>query len=228
MSATSSRRYVTVASAIVVVAVVVLAAFFVVIQRGPAASSSLATSTSSGSILSTGEGQCGQKVESAIDAFTLHTAPGSPATLCVAYYYYDTTSTMQLNFNQTLSIFGWPTNRSGQATTFGAGTNFTITSEPGSATIGGPDNLNEGILVTYTITANPGASGTYELNLGGSLLPSMEGCGSELTVVAGSGSPNYMGPSVCITVSSSGGTAPYPEGYIFVYITGATNSTNPG
>ncbi len=69
--------------------------------------------------------------------------------------------------------------------------------------LGGPTNANEGILVAYTITAKPGASGAYFMGMPGWELGSQpESCtGGTGRLVAGNGQPNYVHPGSCISYS---------------------------
>jgi len=148
----------------------------------------------------------------------------SPAQIVAKYYYYES-EPLILNLNR-IKIFGWPLHPSGTFSNFDAARNFTVTANPSSIRIGGPENQNEGATVTYNITAKSGSSGTYEVSLGGTLLPQGIGCESYILLQSGNGVPNYAGVSPCYLVSLGSATnPPYPSGYIFVQILRVTNST---
>jgi len=179
------------------------------------------------------------------------TGTSSPAIVCVELYYFAATAE---TFNLT-TAFSIQAQRSGQS--FSGGSNFTVSSSQDEVLMGGPSNLGEGTVVAYSITAKPGASGTYELGftpagvsgtLGRFLMESQEpaSCPYYGQVVAGDGSPNYVLPSGCLTISSSyycssttssstsqcttipGVTYPLVGGDLYFRVVGVTNSTQSG
>jgi len=183
---------------------------------------------------------------------TVTAGTSSPAVICVQLYDYSATP-VTLNLTSALSIqalqyvyngnVGTPRSFSGQA-------NFTVSVSQPQVTIGGPNNTNEGIIVAYAVTANEGASGTYQLGY----LPSTslstwilgaqepEQCGYYGQLVAGNGQPNYVQPTGCITYSttyqssstatSSSGSPTIPgipyqliSGDLYFRVVGVTSST---
>jgi hypothetical protein len=117
----------------------------------------------------------------------------------------------------------------GQFSTFDAKANFTITTQPSNVTLGGPHNINEGIVVTYYIQSKPGLNGTFDMGgLGNSLPlpPNGVECGSAFHISAGTGSPNYSGVPMCYVIPpSSSSSYPLPPDFLFVEIIGVTNPT---
>jgi hypothetical protein len=91
----------------------------------------------------------------------------STAYICVRYYYYNLNSTMSLN---TLSIFGL------DAYNFNPASNFTISAFPNEISLGGPQALNEGASVLYSIHTNSNSSGTYNLGIEADIYPSFIIC----------------------------------------------------
>jgi hypothetical protein len=167
---------------------------------------------------------CTASVKSEPLGFVLAAKSGSPALLCVSYYYYGL-SPMNLNTTAQLKVFGWPLHPTGTFTTFDASSNFTITSSVPSLELGGPSNLNEGTEVTYTIQAKPGVNGTFEVNLA-NLLPGGIGCDGDFLLSVGSGSPSYARPGLCSLVPYvPSASTPLTPGFLFSAIIGATNST---
>lgn len=70
----------------------------------------------------------------------------APAYLCIRLYYYNETSTINYNTLKQVSIQGFR-----HDTSYDASANFSLFAQPSTLTMGGPDNLNEGALVVYTI-----------------------------------------------------------------------------
>ena len=129
----------------------------------------------------------------------------------------------------------------------------TIAASQAQLTLGGPNSENEGTIVAYTITAKPGASGTYQLGFLVSLSTYLlsqepESCGDYGQLTAGNGMPNYAQPAVtCITYNIynssscgadadtsctsdnsftvSGVTYPLLSGDVYFKVVGVTNST---
>lgn len=231
-------------AAIVVVAVITLATVFTLYRSqlgsksttsGPfttsssisSTSSSLSSSTSpsySSSTSSSGTGSCATSVSSTPFAFMLQAGSQSPAFLCVQLYYYNQTSTLTLNPLNEIAILGMKTYPNGTGAMFSAISNFTITTSLTSITIGGPSSQNEGATVTYSITPNKGTSGRFALNLGW-LLPGKIECNEEFILLAGNGSPDYTYAGHCSMPTGGSSGSPYPPGYVFTEVTGATNST---
>ncbi len=151
----------------------------------------------------------------------------SPARIQVRYYYYGGSGPLEMNFSKMLRIIGWPPYTNGSYTSFDGSSNFTITPNLSTIPMGGPNQINEGTSVVYQILAKVGSSGTYEVNLGGVLLPRGIGCESDLTLQSGNGMPYYQTTSPCSVVSlKSNGSSQYPPGYVFVEILGTTNSSS--
>jgi hypothetical protein len=168
---------------------------------------------------------CSKGVKSEPLGFTFYVSSNSPALLCVAFFYYNTSAPLKLVPADQLTIYGLPLNSAGTYTTFDAKPNFTVTSQPPSIELGGKTNESEGTEVTYYIQANKGVNGTFDMSLA-TLLPMGIGCAGEFLLVAGSGVPQYAFPGSCFIVPvGSGVSSPLTPGYLFVTVIGATNST---
>lgn len=185
-------------------------------------SSSYSTGSASGSMMT---GGCNTSVNSSENAFSLRTAPDSSAALCVRYFYYNQTAPMPLNPDSVIKIYGWnPANSS----LFMTNSDFTIASQHSTVMIGGPANENEGVEINYTITANVGTNGTYDVSVGQFLLPAEIGCSGQFFLVSGDGQPDYAGiaPTVmCAALPMNDSASPYTPGFLLVRIIGATNSS---
>ena len=125
---------------------------------------------------------------------------GSSVTVCFQIYEFNSTSTVQLNATALLGISGIPPQGGSE---FSALSNFTVSSSPEQVTMGGPDNLNEGVIVSYSITPRPGTSGSYYVGFfdGPAILTSDGPVGSscgEGRVVVGDGQPDYTCDGGCI------------------------------
>lgn len=141
-----------------------------------------------------------------------------PAIICVQLYWFDPNSSIILNNPTSLLQIGGSIN---------GASNFTVnTYLPGclsACQLGfiGPTEGGEGQVVAFGITANVGASGTYQLNLQSPLDvgtgPSpvqvyylgpqgLEGCLGNVDLMAGNGQPNYAPPNeTCPPVQIPGG-----------------------
>jgi hypothetical protein len=167
---------------------------------------------------------CSTAVQSAPGKWSLNVSSESPALICVSFYYYNQTSTLQLNTTSQLAVFGWPTNPTGTYFSFDASRNFTIDATPASVTLGGPENKNEGVIVTYSITAVPGTSGSFDL-LTDAILPSGLNCHGDFELMVGTGLPDfYRGGSCALIPTDPTSWSAYPTGFVFEYFIGITNS----
>jgi hypothetical protein len=156
-----------------------------------------------------------------------------PAVICFRLYYYDRNATTTLDVDHSLVIEGSLT----VGSFFSGATNFTVVASQSQLVIGGPNDENEGATVAYAITAKPGASGSYELAFSGgdywmTPLQEPEECLYFGELVAGSGQPNYVQPTGCITyaVTSTSYTVsgiPYAllGGYVYFQVVSLSNST---
>jgi len=163
---------------------------------------------------------------------TVTAGANTPAVICVQFYYLNSTTPT----TQPISIViqAAQTNRS-----FSGDSNFTIAASENQLVFGGPQNENEGAVVAFTVTAKPGASGTYELSFSGKymLTPTEPAeCAYYGTLVAGDGHPLYVFPEGCITYNISGTNTnslptiqgiPYPilSNTLFFRVVGVINST---
>jgi hypothetical protein len=167
----------------------------------------------------------------------------TPAVLCVRLYYYSATP-LTLNLTSALSIQAvkYAYNGSvGAGRPFSGAYNFTVVVSQASLTLGGPSDKNEGTIVAYSITAKPGASGTYQLgylpssSLNTYLLDPQEPkqCGYYGSLVAGDGQPNYVQPTGCITYATTsnsnsmnipGISYSLTSGYLYFEIVGVISS----
>jgi hypothetical protein len=215
------------------------------------------TVTSYSTITSFVPSNCPSLLTSSNSGFAaLFAGNSSPATLCLQFYYYDSAASLTLNLSRDLSIHAvqYIQNGSvGNPKAFSGAANFTVTPSQNQVVLGGPTGENEGTITIFVLTANKGASGTYELDF----LPSSglttwmigtqepENCGYYAELVAGNGQPNYVQPTGCITysmtsvsgsVSSTSNSSsnyntlpgiPYQllSGNVYFRIVGASNST---
>lgn len=137
---------------------------------------------------------------SAGDGEVFHIPTNGSLILYVRYYYYNPNSTLALDFGPLGQVVADITGYGLYGTS--ANYNFTIRPNATSITIGGPDNLNEGTLVQFSISPNKGINGTYEMQLGISI-PSQEICVTDFTIVIGNGVPNYGYEGFCTAPMSS-------------------------
>lgn len=131
---------------------------------------------------------------------TIYAEQNSTAHLCVRYYYYNSTATETLNLDQQLYFSEF-----NDAKILSASSNFTVGESPRTVTLGGPANVNEGVLVVYSITPKLNSNGSYMLTIPGWLYPSFEACQPTLHIVVGNGQPDYLRDSGC--------TAPITQAY---------------
>ena len=160
------------------------------------------------------------------------TVGGTPATICFQIYEFNSTSIIALNTTKLFSITGYPVPNGGSV--FSGKTNFTVSPSVAQIFLGGPNSTNEGAIIAYSISAKPGLSGTYFMQLAGFLLGDSPGelcTGGAGQLVAGNGQPNYALPGSCIL---EGSTGPYsipgvgykvPGNTLYYRIYGAGNST---
>ncbi|MDA4115706.1 MAG: hypothetical protein OK442_04030 [Thaumarchaeota archaeon] len=134
----------------------------------------------------------------------------APAIICLQLYYYNQDAPpVTLDMTAFLDIYAVQYGN-GTVRSFDGGSNFTITASQDQLVLGGPTNENEGAVVAVAITANPGASGTYELDLHSQVQGGLsafrlgggdvEICGDYGEITAGNGMPDYS-PGVGCTVS---------------------------
>ncbi|MDA4134019.1 MAG: hypothetical protein OK441_00420 [Thaumarchaeota archaeon] len=176
----------------------------------------------------------------------------APSVICLKFFYfnafkgYNASSPLVLNITGALSIAGVESVYSeglAYPEVFDGSQNFTLTVSQAQLAIGGPTNENEGAVVAFSLTANAGTSGSYELGLFPStsfglwlLNPQEpEQCGYYGELVAGNGFPDYaQSTGGCLTYPPSGlpsshtvGGVPYELmiGDLYFSVTGVTNST---
>jgi len=125
-------------------------------------------------------------------------------------YEFNSTSPIVVNVTSLLSVQGRQAVGAGFASVPSGG-NFTIAASLDQILLGGPSNINEGSVVAFTITAKPGASGTYDLGIRGMEAAGSEpmGCGDFGSLLAGSGQPNYAIIGGCITYSTTNANPPF-------------------
>jgi hypothetical protein len=105
--------------------------------------------------------------------------------LCVKFFYYSYTLNSTSPSGQFLIIGSKTVNGNGTQL-YDANSQFLIKENTTALSIGGPQNLNEGAVVTYSITSRSASpSGNYFIALGGISFPSMEACQTELELVVG-------------------------------------------
>jgi hypothetical protein len=141
---------------------------------------------------------------------------GSNLDLCVKFYYYSSSSPINVMPTDQVSIQAYDANTG----ISNAMSNFTVIASPSNFSIGGSTDENEGIGVEYQIHANSMSHGTYILNLGW-LLPQQEECTFEFSLVVGNGIPDYTTNFIghCVTQSGSS-NYPYPPNTLYAEIIG--------
>jgi hypothetical protein len=162
------------------------------------------------------------------DAPALALQENSTAYLCVRFYYYNPNSTMSIDTSNIFGIAGYRPYNTSFSTGFDASPNFTISTYPEELTLGGPQNLNEGVSVLYVIHANPNSSGTYNFGFQATIYPNFENCNGFSDIVVGDGSPNYnVGFGSCTaSLTNPRNSQGFINGILFVEVVGMTNSTS--
>jgi len=150
----------------------------------------------------------------ATDYPELAVSGSSTALLCVRVYYFNSTNAIDYNFTKSLGIAGFKYPPNAQPIGFGGEANFTVTPTQDEITLGGPSNENEGAVIGWAISAQPGASGSYELDFGAQVIDLFGphdalDCGSYGTLAAGNGEPSYLlqGFVGCISYGNGGNSA---------------------
>jgi hypothetical protein len=198
-------------TAIAVLAVIVIASLSFNVYQYASPRTMTSTTTSTTTWVETNLVACDTS-HAAIPLSTyLQVGYNSPAAICVRFYYYDPASNVTETVEPLNVIAIQGTDSTGE--TFEAGLNFSITASPASLNIGGATDMNEGAVVTYTIAAKQGVSGTYALNFGW-LAPSILNCGQEFVLAVGNDSPSYLMTSGCITMQQGNPPQPYPPGVL--------------
>ena len=154
----------------------------------------------------------------------------STVSICVRYFYYNFTS--PVTFNTTALLTVGISRPILVATSYGAGprpeVNFSVSSFPSELTLGGNSNLNEGALVFYSIGTGATSNGTYGLNLGAWLHPTLPACAGFTRLIVSNPAPNYVSFGSC-TASMSGSYPLNPYGFVDGFLTakvvGMSNST---
>jgi len=162
------------------------------------------------------------------DAPAIRLQENSTAYLCVRLYYYNPNSTMLLYVPSILGIAGYRSFNSSFSNGFDASYNFTLISSPTNITLGGPQNLNEGVMVSFVIHANLNSNGTYNYGFQATNYPSFETCDGLGQVIVGNSSPNYnVGFGSCTAaLTNSRNSEGFVDGILFAELVGVTNSTS--
>ena len=95
---------------------------------------------------------------------TIAAKTSSPAVICVQLYEFNSTSLITVNTTNLISIQGSQAIQGGVREPVNGAGNFTVAASQRQVVLGGPTNAGEGTLVAFTITAKPGASGTYSIS----------------------------------------------------------------
>jgi hypothetical protein len=145
---------------------------------------------------------------------------GSTAKLCVRYFYYNTSAPITLDSLGQLTVYA-PVQSSG--TLRNADSSFQVSADMSQIQIGGPQQENEGALVSYTIKSIGSApSGTYEIALSSRLYPQDIACGDGIYMTL------QIGNATNPVVGTSCHYDPAPQnnpGVVYSEIAGITNST---
>ncbi|MHB8566609.1 MAG: hypothetical protein ACYC7D_07845 [Nitrososphaerales archaeon] len=157
-----------------------------------------------------------------VNSASLYLSPnsGSTASLCVKYFYYNTTAPVTINALDQLTIYA-PVQSSG--TLSNVNLFFLISANLQRIQIGGPQLVNEGTTVIYTIRSIGSApSATYEIGLSSGLYPRDIICGFGIYVTL------QVGNTTNTEVGTSCHYVPAPvdnPGLVYSEIVGMTNST---
>jgi hypothetical protein len=164
----------------------------------------------------------------------------SPAQLCLEYYYYNSTNELTLSPSSQVYMVGiyHVPNSNGSYLRLVNSSEFSIQAtydgsenNLANVTLGGQNNLNEGIPVLYTITdRNSTLNGPYYIGFGALRYPGGDACETNLEVLVGNFTlpPGVLGGgSPCLgqpagPVNSEG----FAGGYLYAEIIGTTNSTS--
>jgi hypothetical protein len=148
--------------------------------------------------------------------------PYNIASLCVKFYYYNSSSTITIEPLNQMTIF-MP--KLGSATGIeNVNSAFSISANVSEFQIGGPKNMNEGLAVTYNISPTGSTqSGSYAIALSSGLYPKDIICayGIYINLQVGN-TTNTVGGSSCHYVPDPADN----PGLIYSEIDGVTNSTN--
>jgi hypothetical protein len=181
---------------------------------GPTTSENTNTSIDAALLLACSQSRTVSGAQNPSGVWDVFTSTNQPVVICLQLYYYNPTAPVTVNVSQALFIHALtyiPNGSSSYARSFSGASNFTVMSSQNQLVLGGPNNENEGAILAYSITAKPGASGTYELSFIPSagtsnlMLDSQEPlqCGYYGQLVAGNGQPNYVQITQCITYTTT-------------------------
>lgn len=196
----------------------VYAHFQVAPSANVSSSSASASSSLTGAAL---VAECPPAVPAEVGLGKVNVTTSSPAIVCIQLYYYGNV-TQTLNTTELLSI---------GIRSIDGSSNFTVTPSQEQVTLGGPTNESEGTVIAYSITAKPGASGTYWLGVltgtrGAFMLGSQpETCGAYGLLVAGTGEPDY---SALMTPLCVGYPLPAATGMCTLAVVGCPAATIQG
>lgn len=166
--------------------------------------------------------------------YNLTVGSASPATVCVQFYWFDSSANVTLTTTSLLipppceSAAVCQSEQKGVNRSLAG--NFTLAASEGPLVLGGPTNANEGTVVAFTLTAKPGVVGTYTLTLqhfmlalqSGALSPDVQTaylapaqgyslCFPYFDLVVGNGQPNFAaGPNPTTGCYSGGGAVGAP------------------
>ena len=152
--------------------------------------------------------------------FAFNMNQNSDIYVCVRFFFYNSTST-SINPMSVISINEMTNNGEYRNNAI---SNFTVTASPANITLGGPSNANEGAEAIYTIHANSNSNGTYVMNFGWVFSPRIIDCAVSYLLVVGNGSPDYSYYGGCVTVITTSGSTPLPQGIIFTEVVASGRS----
>jgi hypothetical protein len=156
-------------------------------------------------------------------AFSLPQKSDATATLCVRFYYFNSTSPIVINASRQFTIYSPLLRNVTNGELFNLTSSFLVTPSIASFLIGGPQNENEGFEVNYTVQPIvPVPSGTYEIALWSGFYPQNVICGYGIYVYLQFGNlTNPIIGSSCHYVPAPNGN----PGLVYTEVVGVTNST---
>ncbi len=136
----------------------------------------------------------------------LFAGQNSTLTMCVRFYYYNSSNSETFNTTSLLDVRG---THGVEIPPYPFNLNITINAYPSQLTLGGSSNLNEGEIVLYVINTGDTSNGSYTLNLSALLYPSLENCAGFTSLIVTSPNPDYASFGGCLVLADRGVLNPY-------------------
>jgi len=156
-------------------------------------------------------------------AFSLEQKSDAIATLCVRFYYFNSTSPLLINTSRQFTVYSPLPSNGSHGDLVNVSSSFSVIPSVSNFEIGGPQNENEGFEVNYTVQPIvPVPSGTYEIALWSGFYPQNVICGYGIYVYLQFGNlTNPIIGSSCHYVPGPSGN----PGLVYTEVIGVSNST---